>query len=121
MLTVIQKNFLNQKSFATTMLIVLIANLVIGGILLPHKTAQAIPVTDIKKIAQDAAKYVKEAAQWVWQKAQAAYHAAASWISAGVDLWDKQNSTPRCRCVFLIVVLRRRFPFSADLEQASEN
>ena len=74
------------------MLIVLIANLVIGGILLPHKTAQAIPVTDIKKIAQDAAKYVKEAAQWVWQKAQAAYHAAASWISAGVDLWDKQNS-----------------------------
>lgn len=105
----VSKKISSKKSLAGLMLFIITANFIIGGILLPIKTAQATyPTIDMSKIVQDAGEYVKDAAKWVWTKAQAAYHAAGTWVSAGIDLWDKQNKTVKAIEKFAWDRLRRR-------------
>jgi len=81
-------NFLSQRNFALAVLLVLITNLIIGGILLPHRQAQAVLATLPLQIAQ----WVEETIGDIWNKIETAYDAAASWISATYDEWQQADT-----------------------------
>lgn len=84
-------NHLFSKHLASWLLLVLSANLIIGGVLLPHRTAQAI-FADWIGGPSNILNYIWQGIKWSYQKAADAYHAAGTWISAGVDMWDEMDT-----------------------------
>ena len=82
-----------QKSSSAVLLFVLLANLIVGGILLPYQMAHAqFVVTDPPSIAQRLVKFIKEYAQWTWTQIQEKYHSVGTWVSAKIDIWTAMDT-----------------------------
>jgi len=64
-----------------------------GWILFYPKPAQAtLPTIDVAAIARAVFDSIMFVLKWVWEKIQAAYNAAANWITAGIKAWEKSES-----------------------------
>jgi len=100
----ILNNYLNQKNLACIVLVVMMANLIIGGILLPQRQAQAVIATIANQIVDN----ILQAAKWVWEKAVAAAEAIKSAITSAVAAWQKADSILMKALKFAWDVLRKQ-------------
>jgi len=94
MLNILVNKTPRQQIFAITVLFILFANLIIGGLLLPYKTVQAIlPVVDPAAIAQRstiaAGKTTQDTTKWSWDKVVEAAKSGQLLALVGKAIWDK--------------------------------
>jgi hypothetical protein len=96
--------FLNQRNFAVAVLVVLIANLIIGGVLLPYRQAQAV----LALLPMQVTQWIVETLEYVWEVIEMAYQAAAEWISALIDEWDQMDTWLQRALEYAWYVLRKQ-------------
>ncbi len=82
---------LNQRNFAVAALLVLMSNLIIGGILLPYQQAQAA-FTDWIGGPSNILNFILQGLKWVWEKAAVAYQTAGVWVTAAIKWWEKADT-----------------------------
>ncbi|HRY52956.1 MAG TPA: hypothetical protein P5089_03930 [Candidatus Portnoybacteria bacterium] len=81
----------SQQHFALIVLVVLLANLIVGGVMLPYQQnqrAQAI----WSSLAVQIPQWITEVLDYVWSGIQEAYTGAQAAISAATALWEKGNT-----------------------------
>jgi len=90
MFNLFYKNFPLQGSLAAILVIATIFSAGVWVLLEPKPVhATGLPVIDIAAIATAVWNGIKFAAKWAWEKVEAAYNAAANWITAGIKAWEK--------------------------------
>lgn len=76
-----------QKNLAGVIFIVMLANLIIGGVLIPYQQAQAVLALLPTQIAQ----WITEILSYVWDGINWAYDNAQQVIQATVALWEQEQ------------------------------
>ncbi len=103
-----------RQYLAGGLLFVLTANLIIGGILLPYRAAQAIPVVvvgdpyGLSLISQTWYEIAWEAIKTAWEKVVAFATNAGVWITAAVKTWEKSDTWYMRALKYAFTVLKKK-------------
>jgi len=103
-----------SKHLAIGLILVMTANLIIGGVLLPYRAAQAIPVVVVGDpyglylISQTWYEIAWEAIKTAWEKVVAFATNAGVWITAAVKLWEKADTWYMRALKYAFTILKKK-------------
>lgn len=103
----LNNSLLNLKVLSVAILLALLVNLIVGGVLLPRKMAQAA-FTDWIGGPSNIVNLILQGLKWVWQQASDAYAKAGIWVTAAIKWWEKADTWYSRALKYAFTVLKKK-------------